>query len=108
MDIQTLTPRIARRLEANIGDTATLAPQDATQIAADAARLVTDYIGTATVPEEVAELAGLQVARELHTQMQAPGGIYSGFADGAPVRLARDPLKPAYPLLASYVGGGFA
>lgn len=108
MELSERVNETAKRLRENVGDAASLDSEQSWLIATDAVRLVTDYIGGVTVPEEVVGLACLQAARELYTQLQAPGGIYSQFGDSAPVRLARDPLKPVYPLLATYVGGGFA
>ncbi|MGV9183739.1 hypothetical protein [Arcanobacterium canis] len=84
-------------------DTATLAI-----LADQAVELTTGYVGNSTVPVKVLEYATVEVARELHTRRGAPGGVLSPFGDAAPVRLARDPLKAAYPILAPYVGGGFA
>lgn len=100
---------IARRLTAAVeyqgspAESATIA-----QCAHDAAMLTGSYIGSLAVPQEVANYAATEVARELHTRLGAPGGVLSSFAEAAPVRLARDPLTAAYPILAPYLGGGFA
>lgn len=76
----------------------------------EADALVTEYVGTADVPAEVASRAALEVGAELFHRRQSPGGI-TQFAtvDGpSPVRMARDPMLGAYPLLDPYLPGGFA
>lgn len=76
----------------------------------EAVELVGRYVGSATVPQTVLERAHLEVGSELFHRRNAPNGI-SQFAtlDGSSaVRVARDPMVGAYPLLARYVGGGFA
>lgn len=78
------------------------------QCAADAANLVGAYIGNEVVPGPMAVHAASEVARELYTRLSAPGGVLSPYGDATPVRLARDPLKAAYPILAPVMGGGFA
>ncbi|WP_455952502.1 hypothetical protein [Arcanobacterium haemolyticum] len=101
--------QVQERLNAALDFTQT--PDESNNVATcarDAAKLVGDYIGAAPVPESIAVLAAVEVGRELFTRLGAPGGIYSPFADSAPVRLARDPLKAAYPLLQCYMPGGFA
>lgn len=67
--------------------------------------LISDYIGTATVPASVKDQATLIVSSELFHRRSAPNGV-SQFAsfDGAPVRVAKDPMNAVYPLLLRYVG----
>lgn len=77
---------------------------------AEAAALVARFIGLATIPDEVEDRAVLEVCSELFHRRQAPSGI-AQFAtiDGAsPIRVARDPMVAAYPLLTPYVGTGIA
>lgn len=59
------------------------------------------------VPESVSDLAKLGVGSELFHRRQAPNGV-AQFAngDGNPVRIARDPMVAAWPLLRPYVGLG--
>lgn len=78
-------------------------------VAEEANTLVSGYIGTHAVPQAVAHRAALEVASELHHRRNAPNGI-AQFAtpDGSPVRVARDPMLGAYPLLNRYLPGGFA
>lgn len=74
-----------------------------------AAELVNTYVGTSSVPAPVLQRAALDVASELFHRRNAPGGVMQQFTDvgAAPVRMARDPMLGAYPILAPYVGGGF-
>lgn len=62
------------------------------------------------VPGSVERRAVLEVAAELFHRRQAPGGI-TQFAtiDGpSPVRMARNPMQAAYPLLDPYLKAGLA
>ena len=74
----------------------------------EAETLVNDFVGNATVPNDVTRRATLEVGSELYHRRSAPSGI-SQFAsmDGTPVRVARDPMVGAYPLLRRYLPGGF-
>lgn len=101
--------RVQGRLTETLGYTDTSADAAViAQCASDAAEMVKNYIGKNSVPESIAVFAAVEVARELHTRLSAPGGVLSPFGDSAPVRLARDPLKAAYPILQPYMAGGFA
>lgn len=79
----------------------------------EALSLVTAYVGTidpvTAIPDEVLERAYLEVGSELYHRRQAPNGVaqFSTF-DGAPIRVARDPMVGAYPLLQRYLGLGMA
>lgn len=75
----------------------------------DAARLlVAQYVADRVVPEEVLTLAVHKVGSELWASRDAVGGIVTGYTDvGSGLRLARDPMVAARPLLAPYVGLGF-
>ena len=64
------------------------------------------YIGEIlTVPSEIVRQAILICGSELFHRRSAPNGI-AQFAsmDGAPVRVARDPMTSVYPLLQRYLG----
>lgn len=89
---------------------------------AEAVRLVVDYLGATldastdpatitgtTVPIEILGRAFLEVGAELYNRRAAKNGIHQ-FAtpDAPPVRIARDPMRAAYPILDPYIGGGFA
>lgn len=70
--------------------------------------LVGNYIGEVdNVPHEVHHQAILICASEIFHRRSAPNGI-AQFAsmDGAPVRVAKDPMGAVYPLLLPYVGYG--
>ncbi|SNS41557.1 hypothetical protein SAMN06309944_0163 [Micrococcales bacterium KH10] len=71
-----------------------------------AVALVTTHLGAAEPPETVRDRAVLEVASELFHRRNAPQGISQfGAPDGSVVRVARDPMVAAYPLLAPWVVG---
>ena len=78
--------------------------------------LVDQYLGldpatsaTRVIPAGVKRRACLEVASELYHRRNAPNGVAQFAAlDGAPVRVARDPMLGAYPILNRFVPGGFA
>lgn len=76
-----------------------------TQTLTEAETLVATHILNRVVPEAIHDLAVLKCGSELFNQRKAPNGI-AQFAtpDGNPVRVARDPMIAAYPILAPYVG----
>lgn len=81
-----------------------------TQCFDEATVLVTDHIGvTETVPVVIKDRAVLEVGAELYHRQATKNGI-AQFAttDGAPVRVARDPMVAARPILAPYLGLGIA
>jgi len=69
-----------------------------------AVTLVEAFIGEATVPASAKDRAVLEVGSELFHRKNAPNGVaqFSTY-DGAPVRVARDPMVGAYPILARYM-----
>jgi len=75
----------------------------------NASSMVTVYIGETEVPENIFTRAVLEVGSELYHRRSAPNGIaqFSTF-DGAPIRVARDPMVGAYPILNRFVGLGVA
>lgn len=95
---------LTARIAAYVGDV----PNDAflKECAEQAATLIRDQVGTATVPAEILERAQIEVAAELYHRRSAPNGI-KNFADGfdgtAAIRVARDALVAARPLLAPYL-----
>jgi hypothetical protein len=76
-----------------------------------AALLVASQIGSgANIPTTIVDRATLEVAAELYHRKNAPNGVKNfadGF-DGAAIRVARDALVAARPLLAPYLPMGFA
>lgn len=82
---------------------------DACQL--EAAALVDDHIGDAVVPTVLRDRAVLEVGADLFYRRAARNGIVSfgsGVEAASVVRINRDPMTQAYPLLAPYVGLGFA
>jgi hypothetical protein len=68
--------------------------------------LVTKYIGAVTtVPVELNDQAVYITSSELFHRRSAPNGVaqFASF-DGAPIRVAKDPMNAVYPLLQRYVG----
>ncbi len=68
--------------------------------------LVSTYIGEVdTVPESLEDQAILITSSELFHRRSAPNGVaqFASF-DGAPIRVAKDPMNAVYPLLQRYVG----
>lgn len=61
------------------------------------------------IPGDVVDRAVLEVGSELYHRKNAPNGV-AQFAtmDAPPIRIARDPMVAARPILAAYVLGGFA
>lgn len=73
----------------------------------EAVDLVEAYVGTADVPNSVLDNCYLQVGSEIYHRRNAPSGItqFASF-DGTALRVARDPMQSAYPLLQRFVRGG--
>lgn len=75
----------------------------------NATELVDQFIGDSSVPDDVYDRACLEVGSELFHRRQAPNGVAQfQTLEGAPVRVARNPMLGAYPLLQPYVGLGVA
>lgn len=75
-----------------------------------ATALVDGYVGENVVPSVALDRATLEVAAELFHRKSAPGGI-TQFAtmDGpSPIRMARDPMVGAYPILDRFLPAGLA
>ena len=79
----------------------------------EASELVSTYAGpsAASVPIAVYRRATLEVAADLYHRRSARNGV-AGFDDNdltpAPVRINRDPLVPARPILRPWLGVGIA
>jgi hypothetical protein len=68
--------------------------------------LVERYIGeVATVPVTIQDQSVLIASSELFHRRSAPNGVaqFASF-DGAPIRVAKDPMNAVYTLLMPYVG----
>lgn len=76
----------------------------------EATALVTKFVGTSTVPATVLLRAIIECGSELYHRRSAPNGIaqFATLDGGSAVRVARDPMIAAYPLLTPYVGLGIA
>lgn len=76
----------------------------------EAVALVTKFVGTATVPATITDRARIEAGQELYSRRAAPNGIaqYATFEGASAIRVARDPMVGAYPLLQPYVGQGIA
>jgi hypothetical protein len=76
----------------------------------EATALVTKFVGTATVSATVLLRAKIECGSELFHRRSAPNGIaqFATLDGGSAVRVARDPMIGAYPLLTPYVGLGVA
>lgn len=73
--------------------------------------LVDAFVSVGSVPDSIIARAYLVVAAEMFEQRNAPSGIRQFSAEGvAPegMRVARDPMTGAYPILRPFLRGGFA
>jgi len=72
--------------------------------------LVSAYIGEHEIPTPILHRAAMEVAAELFHRRNAPGGIRQAptLEGSAPVRMARDPMLAAYPLLDRFLPKGIA
>ena len=76
----------------------------------EATALVVAFVGTATVNADILQRAKIECGSELFHRRSAPNGIaqFATLDGGSAVRVARDPMIAAYPLLTPYVGLGIA
>ena len=76
----------------------------------EAVALVTKFVGTATVNADVLNRAYLECGSELYHRRSAPNGVaqFATMDGGSAVRVARDPMVGAYPILTPWVGLGVA
>lgn len=72
--------------------------------------VVGGIVAGSTVPEPVLDRATLEVGSELFHRRQAPNGIaqFASPDGGQGVRVARDPMVAARPILAPFLPLGFA
>lgn len=77
----------------------------------EAAEMVKHAIGGAHVPEEIKRIAEREVAADIYHRRSARNGV-AGFDDSdiapAPVRINRDPMVAARPILRPYLGVAIA
>lgn len=108
VDLEKIRLVLTRELHL-AGGASTIEPAEIADMVDDAVQMLQAYVGSSVIPDRIANRAVLEVARELNTRALNPGGVFSAFADaGSPVRLARDPLRAVYPMLAPYVRPGLA
>ena len=76
----------------------------------EASELIDVFIGTSEVPAVILDRARIVVGAELYGQRAAPNGIaqFATFDGQSAIRVARDPMTGAYPLLGRYVPLGIA
>jgi hypothetical protein len=76
----------------------------------EASALVAKFVGTATVNADVLNRAKIECGSELYHRRSAPNGIaqFATLDGGSAVRVARDPMIAAYPILVAWVGQGIA
>ena len=76
----------------------------------EAVALVNKFVGTATVPATILLRAKIECGSEFFHRRSAPNGIaqFATLDGGQAVRVARDPMIAAYPLLTPYTGLGLA
>lgn len=76
----------------------------------EASELIDVFVGTTTVPATIIDRARIVVGAELYGQRAAPNGIaqFATFDGNNAIRVARDPMTGAYPLLGRYVPLGLA
>lgn len=76
----------------------------------EASALVAKFVGTATVNADILNRAKIECGSELYHRRSAPNGVaqFATLDGGSAVRVARDPMIAAYPILVPYVGQGIA
>ena len=76
----------------------------------EATALVNLYCGLVVVPAVVLKRAKIECGSELYHRRSAPNGIaqFATLDGGSAVRVARDPMIAAIPILIPYVGLGVA
>jgi hypothetical protein len=76
----------------------------------EASALVAKFVGTATVNADVLNRAKIECGSELYHRRSAPNGVaqFATLDGGSAVRVARDPMIAAYPILVAWVGQGIA
>jgi hypothetical protein len=70
--------------------------------------LVDQYVGDATVDPEALNRAYLECGSELYHRRSAPNGVaqFATLDGGSAIRVARDPMVGAYPILARWMPAG--
>jgi len=81
-----------------------------TQCVEEAEEMISDHTTGATVPPKTRRRAVMEVSADLYYRRKTRNGVadFDGMENAAPVRVARDPMTAAYPILRPYVGPGIA
>jgi hypothetical protein len=68
--------------------------------------LVDKYCGSVVVPADVLKRAKIECGSELFHRRSAPNGVaqFATLDGGQAIRVARDPMVGAYPILSPWVG----
>lgn len=76
----------------------------------EASALVSKFVGTATVNADVLNRAKIECGSELYHRRSAPNGVaqFATLDGGQAIRVARDPMIAAIPILLPWVGQGIA
>lgn len=76
----------------------------------EAVVLVDKFVGEATVDATVLTRAYIECGSELFHRRSAPNGVaqFATLDGGSAIRVARDPMVGAYPILLPWVGVGVA
>lgn len=80
-----------------------------TRCLAESKDMVDNWVGQNPVPESIRDRAYVEVAADLWNRRNAPNGISNmqymtaDGSSGAPIRIARDPMAAAYPILRPFV-----
>lgn len=76
----------------------------------EATALVSKHVGDSTVPTAVLDRAVLEVGADLYHRRKARNGVtaFEGGDGGEPVRISRNPMLSAYPILRPFLRPGIA
>ena len=110
MSEQPINETDAEALAVYVGDTKESSSAYVEQCAAEARSMIEKHVGTNEVPVVILDRAVLEVGAELYHRKTAPSGMkqFATEFGGSPVRIARDPMVAARPLLAPHLPGPFA
>lgn len=106
---EELVERLKAYVSAGATSTSEADDEYLTSCVAESKELVEHEVGSHTVPDPVLERAIIEAGSELYNRRSAPNGISQfAAADGSAIRVARDPMVAARPILAPFLPLGFA
>lgn len=74
-----------------------------------AVALIDRHVRDNTIPPNILDRARIEVGADLYYRKASKNGIVTANgADVTPIRINKDPMAPAYPLLDPYLPAGFA